>query len=143
MKLKQKLAIAALATLAATTTTSALAETSNALPTTNAFTATEMALLFEQDVRPLQLAALSEQEMQATEGAWGPWGAAIGGISGLAGHTTATMISGNPWSWSRAAQRSAVGALAGATMGPLKLVWGFNSAVAGGAVKGVIAQYRR
>jgi len=32
------------------------------------FTSTEMSLLFEQDAQPLQLAALSEQEMQTTEG---------------------------------------------------------------------------
>jgi len=73
MKLKQKLAAAAIAAIAATTTTSVLADTGNTLPVADAFTTSEMASLFEQDAQPLQLAALSEQEMQTTEGAWFFW----------------------------------------------------------------------
>jgi len=140
MKLKTRLAATALATLAAMTTTSALAETSNPLPVANAFTAQDMASLFEQETQPLQLAALSEQEMKSTEGAWGPWGAAIGAVSGLAGYTTNTMISGEPWSWGHAAQSTAGGALYGAYAGPVALAWAFNNAVAGGAIKGMITQ---
>lgn len=33
------------------------------------FTATETQMLFEQDAKPMQLAALSQQEMKETEGA--------------------------------------------------------------------------
>jgi len=72
MKLKQKLTAAVIATLAAMTTTSVLAEASNTLPVANALTATDMASLFEQDVRPLQLVVLSEQEMRGTKGEIAP-----------------------------------------------------------------------
>jgi len=68
MKLKQKLAAAAIAAIAATATTSVLAQAP-----ADAFTSTDMASLFEQDAQPLQLAALSEQEMKTTEGAWFWW----------------------------------------------------------------------
>jgi len=47
MELKQKLTAAVIATLAAMTTTSVLAEASNTLPVANALTATDMASLFE------------------------------------------------------------------------------------------------
>jgi len=140
MKLKTRLAATALATLAAMTTTSVLAETSNTLPVANAFTAQDMVSLFEQGTQPQQLVVLSEQEMKTTEGAWGPLGAAIGGISGLAAYTTETMISGEPWSWGHAAESTAGGAIIGGFAGPLQLVWGFNGAVAGGAVRGMITQ---
>ncbi len=36
------------------------------------FTATETQMLFEQDAKPMQLAALSQQEMKETEGAVAP-----------------------------------------------------------------------
>jgi len=132
-----------IATFAATTTASVLADTGNTLPVADTFTATEMASLFELGANPPQLAALSEQEMKSTEGAWGPWGAVAGGISGLAGYTTYAMISGNPWSWSRAAMATGTGAVRGATAGPVGIVWGFNGAVSGGAVRGIITQYAR
>jgi len=81
--------------------------------------------------------------MKETEGAWGPWGAAIGGVSGLAGYTTNMMISGDPWSWSKAAGSVGVGALRGATAGPVGVAWAFNRAVGIGAAYGVAKQYIR
>jgi len=51
------------------------------------------------------------------------------------------MISGEPWSWGHAAESTASGAIIGGFAGPLQLVWGFNGAVAGGAVRGMITQF--
>ncbi len=45
------------------------------------FSAADTQILFEQDAKPMQLAALSPQEMKATEGAWGfasVFGAGVG-----------------------------------------------------------------
>jgi len=87
MKLKQKWVVAAIAVAA---TAPGLAQTS-----AGTFTATDIALLFEQDTKPLQLAVLSEQEMKATEGAcWGKcviWGfnpalLGFGRLSGVSLH---------------------------------------------------------
>jgi hypothetical protein len=47
-----------------------------------AFAETDLQALFEQDAKPMQLAALSEQEMKETEGALGPMGAVGGGLIG-------------------------------------------------------------
>jgi len=141
MKLKQKLAATAIATLAATTTTSVLANTGNTLPVADAFTASDMVLLFEQDAKPLQLAALSEQEMQTTEGAWGPWGAVAGGISGLGGYAIGTVISGSEWSWTRAATSTANGAIAGGYAGPAGVIWGFNANLAFETINGISDHY--
>jgi len=95
MKLKQTLAVMAIAASAAMTTTSVLAET----PVADAFTSTEMASLFEQDAQPLQLAALSGEEMRTTQGAWGAWGATFGGLGGLSGYTIGALVSRGSWSW--------------------------------------------
>jgi hypothetical protein len=54
------------------------------------FTAADTKMLFEQDAMPMQLAALSQQEMKETEGAWVPFAfyyygpALAGGVSWLA-----------------------------------------------------------
>lgn len=46
------------------------------------FTAADTQMLFEQDAKPMQLAALSQQEMKETEGAF-IWNGIIGGAIGL------------------------------------------------------------
>lgn len=48
------------------------------------FSATDMRQMFEQDARPMQVAALSQKEMKETEGAWVAHaiGGAIGFITG-------------------------------------------------------------
>jgi hypothetical protein len=54
------------------------------------FTAADTQMLFEQDAKPMQFAALSQQEMKETEGSWIPfafyyYGPAIaGGVSWMA-----------------------------------------------------------
>jgi len=138
MNLKQNLLATAIFTMT-TTSVSVLAET----PVADTFSTSEIVSLFEQDTQPLQLAALSGQEMKETEGAWGPWGAAIGGVSELAGYTAQTMISGEPWSWTQATLRTGAGAVQGALAGPVGVAWVFNRHVGTGAAIGVAKQYLR
>ena len=47
-----------------------------AVDATPALNALDMQAAFQQDAQPMQLAALSGQEMKATEGAWG-WASAV------------------------------------------------------------------
>jgi len=56
---------------------------------------------------------------------------------------TAMIISGELWSWPRAAALTVGGAVRGAYAGPVGLVWGFNGAVARGAAIGVATNYLR
>jgi len=77
MKLKQKLVAAIVAAMA---TTSVVANPVATLPTVGAFSKSDMASLFDQDAQPLQLAALSGQEMKETEGAW--WHYVAAGVGG-------------------------------------------------------------
>ena len=54
------------------------------------FTAADTQKLFEQDAKPMQLAALSPQEMKETEGAWVNF--AIGGASGFGFYAASLAI---------------------------------------------------
>ena len=67
-------------------------------PQLSAFSQDDINSMFEASGKPMQLAALSTQEMKDTEGAWGPVGAIIGGLGGLGGYTLNAMISGSRWS---------------------------------------------
>ena len=106
-------------------------------PQLSAFSQDDINSMFEASGKPMQLAALSTQEMKDTEGAWGPVGAIIGGLGGLGGYTLNAMISGSRWSPGAALTSTALGAAAGAVAGPNGVVWGFNSAIGGGAATGV------
>ena len=98
-------------------------------PQLSAFSQDDINSMFEASGKPMQLAALSKQEMKDTEGAWGP--------VGLGGYTLNAMISGSRWSPGAALTSTALGAAAGAVAGPNGVVWGFNSAIGGGAATGV------
>lgn len=76
--------------LAASLALPAFAEEAPAWDALPQFTAVDTQMLFEQDAMPMQLAALSPQEMKETEGAWIPFAfyyygpALAGGVSWLA-----------------------------------------------------------
>jgi len=134
MKLKQKLMAAIVATTTAMPTMATAASGS-------AFSNADVASLFDQDAQPLQLAALSGQEMKETEGSWGLWGAVIGGIGGFSGYTLNKVISRSKWSWTDAVLTTGGAASAGAVAGPNGVIWGFNAAWAGGTARGVASRY--
>ena len=78
------------------------------------FTAADTQMLFEQDVKPMQLAALSAKE---TEGAWLVWGARMG-FGGLSSGVRYGVSNwGTPqysaWGHSRAVGYGAAGGLLG------------------------------
>ena len=86
------------------------------------FTAADTQMLFEQDAKPMQLAALSQQEMKETEGAFGFGGAAIGfGFYGAQnlynswnGVNRSTLSNfANNWSWRNAGLSAAGGFVSG------------------------------
>ena len=88
------------------------------------FTTADTQQLFEQDARPMQLAALSQQEMKETEGAFGVGGAVIGvGIYGASTaynswNTNATFATNlrntaTNWSWRNAGLSAAGGFVSG------------------------------
>lgn len=81
------------------------------------FTAADTQMLFEQDAMPMQLAALSQQEMKETEGAFGPWGAVGGGIVGGIGNVGYQLGAGRGWSWGSFGYAVGGGALTGFTGG--------------------------
>ncbi|OSI10335.1 class IIb bacteriocin, lactobin A/cerein 7B family [Neisseria canis] len=84
---------------------------------------------------------LTIQELQYVNGAFGPIGAAIGGIGGAAGYLLNQQLSGSKFSPTSLAWATGAGATAGATTGPVGVVWGFNGALAGGMVTGVASRY--
>lgn len=102
-----------------------------------AFSQQDINGLFDQADKPMQLAALSKQEMTNTEGAWGPAGAIIGGLGALGGYTINKIIAGERWSLTTAATLTGLGAAAGAFAGPNGVVWGVNSALTAGMVEGI------
>jgi len=55
--------------------------------------------------------------------------------------TAVMMIPGEFRSWPRAAALTVGGAVRGAYAGPVGVVWGFNNAVATGAIDGVARHY--
>jgi len=77
-----------------------------------AFSQTDLQALFEQDAAPMQLAALSEQEMRETEGALGLMGAVGGGLIGAISYTGYAIGSGS-WKWSSFGYSVGMGALTG------------------------------
>jgi hypothetical protein len=84
------------------------------------FSQTDLQALFEQDAKPMQLAALSEQEMKETEGAWllNAAGAFVGGFSGAYGYLTSVAYNPNA--------------------DPRSVAWGLTKSIALGAAWGAI-----
>jgi hypothetical protein len=79
------------------------------------FTAADTQMLFEQDAMPMQLAALSSQEMRETEGAWVQFG--IGGALGGAGYTWGVYRGNYAWNTRNFIGNVGTGALIGGTFG--------------------------
>lgn len=77
------------------------------------FTAADTQSLFEQDAKPMQLAALSQTEMKETEGAWLNF--AVGGGIGLGSYLYSTPS--NQWSLGGAAVNTGLGVLGGYSAG--------------------------
>lgn len=95
----------------------------DAVPSVDAlpqFTAADTQMLFEQDAMPMQLAALSPQEMRETEGSF-IWNGVIGGAIGLG--TYAYNNWGN-MTWGGALGSTALGVVSGYGVGSLVKVIG-------------------
>ncbi len=112
------------AMLAASLTLPAFANDAPAATLLPQFSAADTQMLFEQDAKPMQLAALSQQEMRETEGAFGWAGALIGvGIYGV--QTAYNSWNGNQsfganlrntannWNWRNAGLSAAAGFVGG------------------------------
>lgn len=111
------------------------------LTTQSTTTLSDVQQVFQVNIsQPLQLATLSQKEMKETEGAWGPGGAIIGGIGGATGYLLSTQISSSPFSWAQLGTATAFAAANGAFAGPVGVIWGFNSAIAGGTLNGIFGR---
>ncbi|MCW8191450.1 hypothetical protein D8B30_17315 [Verminephrobacter eiseniae] len=102
-----------------------------------AFSQTDINAMFEQADKPMQLAALSDQEMKETEGALLQigLGGLGGGIGGAFGYYTSTTPSNRTWGgWATAVGTGAVGgAVASLTpWWPLASIWGSGIGYVGG-----------
>jgi|SaaInl4_150m_RNA_FD_contig_91_40023_length_768_multi_2_in_0_out_0_1 hypothetical protein len=80
---------------------------SNQFDATPQFTAADTQLLFEQDADTMQVAALSEQEMEETEGAWVNF--AVGGALGLGSYALTSWLTKKPMTWKGALTSTAIG----------------------------------
>lgn len=89
-------------------------------PIAAAFTETDLSALFEQTDKPMQLAALSQQEMKETDGAWllNFAGGILGGFSGAYGYMTSSAYNRNA--------------------NPSSAAWGLTRSIAVGAGTGAI-----
>ena len=81
------------------------------------FTAADTQQLFEQDARPMQLAALSADEMRETEGAF--WNFAIGGAASFAFYAGSNWYNNRPITWQGSLYSIGTGALTGGAGGAL------------------------
>lgn len=117
------------------------------------FTAQDTQMLFEQDTQPMQLAALSSQEMKETEGAWLQF--AIGAGLGGAGYAYGVYKGNYAWNTGNFIGNVGTGALIGGTFGAAGAIasggarfipsltnaganiWRFNSATANWGVNNV------
>ncbi|MBG7621157.1 hypothetical protein I5R65_16965 [Herbaspirillum sp. AP02] len=94
------------------------------------FTITDAEALFENDARSMQLAALSQQEMKETEGAWVNF--AIGGAVGFGSYALTNYYTDRPITWQGSLYSIGTGALAGGIGGAL-------ISASGGGLAGQIA----
>lgn len=81
------------------------------------FTAQDTQMLFEQDTQPMQLAALSSQEMKDTEGAWVNF--AIGGAASFGFYAATSYYNNQPITWQGSLYSIGTGALTGGVGGAL------------------------
>lgn len=98
------------------------------------FSQTDIDKMFRQDAHPVQLAALSQQEMKETEGAWVPQ--TVGAIGGMTGY-------GFSCSYTRSCTAAGFGfaAFSGA-ISPIRGIWGFNTAIGLGVLQGTGGYYK-
>jgi hypothetical protein len=84
-----------------------------------AFTEADIQALFEDTGKPMQLAALSAQEMRETEGALAPWavGGLVGGAWQGANYAWGAYRGNYAWNTSRFLGNVGTGALIGASFG--------------------------
>lgn len=81
------------------------------------FTTADTQMLFEQDAMPMQLAALSQQEMRETEGAFLNF--AIGGAAGFGFYAASNWYNNRPITWQGSLYSIGTGALTGGVGGAL------------------------
>ncbi|QDD65811.1 hypothetical protein EJD96_17395 [Herbaspirillum seropedicae] len=81
------------------------------------FTITDAQTLFENNAKPTQLAALSQQEMKETEGAWVNF--AIGGAVGFGSYALTNYYNNRPITWRGSLYSIGTGALTGGMGGAL------------------------
>jgi hypothetical protein len=81
------------------------------------FTAADTQMLFEQDAEPMQLAALSSQEMKETEGAWVNF--ALGGAASFGMYAITNYATNRPITWQGSLYSIGTGALTGGMGGVL------------------------
>lgn len=112
MKLKSTLFVGV---LAASLAVPAFANDASVVAPLPQFTAADTQMLFEQSAEPMQLAALSQNEMKETEGAWLNW--AGGGVIGGAMYYRGVYNGSYAWNTGRFLGNVATGALIGGTFG--------------------------
>ena len=103
--------------LAASLAVPALANEDVLVASVPEFTAADTQQLFEQDALPMQLAALSQQEMKETEGAF--WNFALGAAGGLGFYAFHHRNNFSNMTWRGAAFSAGTGALPGVAGGAL------------------------
>lgn len=108
-----------------------------------AFSDADMQTMFEPTASSMQVAALSQQEMKETEGAY--LANVAGAVVGLAGYGAFCTI-GRSCSVLGALSAAGMGAISpwrGATQAltAARTVWGFNASVANGTAMGVASHY--
>lgn len=81
------------------------------------FAITDAETLFENDAKSMQLAALSQQEMKETEGAWVNF--AVGGTIGFGSYALANYFTNRPITWQGSLYSIGTGALTGGMGGAL------------------------
>lgn len=104
-----------------------------ALPVANSLSSEDLSFAFASSSEPVELVALSEQEMKETQGAVLP--NLIGAGLGMVGYGTACLIQGN-CTGAGFGYAAATGALSPVS-GAMATIWGFNGAVAIGTGWGV------
>ncbi len=81
----------------------------------------DLASVFNESASGNELvaSALSLQEMEETEGAWGVPGAIVGGVAGAGGYAAYTWGNKSQWSWNSFAWNTGIGAASGFAFGPV------------------------
>jgi hypothetical protein len=103
--------------LAASLTVPAFANNAPVAAPLPQFTTVDTQMLFEQDDQPMQLAALSQQEMKETEGAF--FNFAIGGAVGFGFYSASNLYNNRPITWQGSLYSIGTGALTGGFGGAL------------------------